>query len=87
MVFMVFLLSFSLRPTTSLESVQQFFNSQANTEQYAIIGPIFQAFWLNCYDGKTEPTGRRASFISSFFNKRREKSLISSPSFSKLNQR
>jgi hypothetical protein len=63
---MVFLLSFSLRPTTSLESAQRFFYSQANTKQYAIIGPIFQAFWLNYYVGKTKPTGHRASFISPF---------------------
>jgi hypothetical protein len=33
-------------PDNTLESVQQFFNSQANTEQYAITGPIFQTFWL-----------------------------------------
>jgi hypothetical protein len=32
MVFMFFLLSFSLRPTTPLESAQQFCFSQANTK-------------------------------------------------------
>jgi hypothetical protein len=61
-----FLLSFSLRPTTSLESTQQFCFSQANTEQYAITGPIFQTFWLNYYDGKTEPAGHLPSFILPF---------------------
>jgi hypothetical protein len=76
-----------LAPDNTLESVQQFLvNFLADIKQYAIIGPIFQTIRLKYSDGKPEPTDRRASFISPF-NKRREKSLISSGFFSTLNQR
>jgi hypothetical protein len=58
------LLSFSLRPTTPLESVQQFFYFQADTEQYAITGPIFQAFCLNYQGEMVKPADRRMSGVS-----------------------
>ena len=75
-----FLLSFSLRPTTPLESAQQFNLLQANTEQYALTGPIFQTFWLINYDGERNRLAA-ARHLFPLFKKGCEISLISSGFF------
>jgi hypothetical protein len=62
------------------------FHIQANSKLYAATRKIFQTF---SFELPVEKPNRLAAARHSFllFNKRREKTLISPPSFSKLRQR